>query len=370
MAEKFKFENLDSIRTIAFLSTFCAHAFYTQSDTIANSASYKFAINFSHFFSFGVPIFFVLSGFLITFLMLKEQEEKKYFNLGHFYLRRILRIWPIYFVVLVFGFVLFPWIRMVVLHQPIEETANPLMYMLFLSNFDQLSHDVLPYGVGLGPTWSVSVEEQFYLFWPLILLLFPKKKFGLAILLTLLGSIVFSQIFGLVAKHTIHCMIYLSSGALFGYLIYYHKEKMKKLTNINSWFFIGILITLYILIYSSFELRNSYFLIALIALSIGYIIAFQVQNIRFQFKKIPYFEKLGKYTYGLYLFHVICNFITHMVFDDILKIAETQLSVLVLKPLISLLFSIGVSILSYRYFERYFLKLKLKFSPLNNRKVE
>ncbi len=366
MAEKFRFQNLDSIRTIAFLSTFCAHAFYTESESIANSSAFKFVISFSHFFSFGVPIFFVLSGFLITFLMLKEQQEKNIFNLKHFYVRRVLRIWPIYFIVLIFGFIVFPLIRMFVLHQPLEETANPLMYALFLSNFDQLAHVTLPNGVGLGPTWSVSVEEQFYLFWPIILLLFPKKKFGLAILLTLIASVIFSYSFDLVAKHTIHCMIYLSSGALFGYLVFYQKEKIQKMTNINSLQFSIVLLLLFVLIYASINGIGSYLSVTGIALLIGYIIAFQIQNKRFQFQKIPFFEKLGKYTYGLYLYHVICNFIIHILISDLIKLQESQFTVLVLKPILSLGLSLVISFLSYRYLESYFLRLKTKFSPLKS----
>ena len=82
---KFKFENLDSIRTIAFLSTFMAHAFYTESAQVKSSTSFQWAIQFQEIFSFGVPIFFVLSGFLISYLMLKEQEEVGTFNLKNFY---------------------------------------------------------------------------------------------------------------------------------------------------------------------------------------------------------------------------------------------------------------------------------------------
>jgi peptidoglycan/LPS O-acetylase OafA/YrhL len=366
MAENFKFQNLDSIRTFAFLSTFCAHAFYTQSDVIAHSSAFKFVISFSQFFSFGVPIFFVLSGFLITFLMLKEQQEKSYFNIKHFYLRRFLRIWPIYFVVLIFGFAVFPMIRMYVLHQPTIETANPLMYSLFLSNFDQLAKGTLPFGVGLGPTWSVSVEEQFYLFWPLFLLLFPKKKFGLAVGLTLLSSLIISFSYGLLAKNTIYCMIYLSSGGLFGYLMYYQKDRMEKITNISTPFFISILLLLFSSIYASINGIGSCFSVTLIALIIGYIITFQIQNKRFQFKNIPFFERLGKFTYGLYLYHVICNFIVHIGINDVLKLPESQFIVIILKPVLSLGLSLVISMLSYHYFESFFLRLKTKFRPFNS----
>jgi len=165
-----------------------AHAFYAESEEVLNSRVFEWAIKFREVFSFGVPIFFVLSGFLISYLMLKEYKEQGSFNLNNFYMRRVLRIWPLYFIVLIIGFVLFPMLRTYLLHIPYVENANPLLYILFLSNFDQLKQGVLPFGVGLGPTWSVSVEEQFYLFWPLLLLLFSKKKFIIPVLIVMVLS--------------------------------------------------------------------------------------------------------------------------------------------------------------------------------------
>ena len=71
--------------------------------------------------------------------MLKEQEEFGRFSLKKFYIRRLLRIWPVYYVVLLFGFVCFPLIRTYVLGVEMVETANPTLYVLFLSNFDQIN---------------------------------------------------------------------------------------------------------------------------------------------------------------------------------------------------------------------------------------
>jgi peptidoglycan/LPS O-acetylase OafA/YrhL len=362
---KFKFENLDSIRTIAFLSTFMAHAFYTESESVKSSASFNFATQFQEIFSFGVPIFFVLSGFLISYLMLKEQEEVGKFNVKNFYIRRVLRIWPVYFLVLFIGFVLFPIVRDVVLHEPYSETANPIYYLLFLSNFDQIANTTLPYGVGLGPTWSVSIEEQFYLIWPLFLMVFQRKKFIYAILFVLLTSISFTLILGLANKHTVFCMTYLSIGGFFGYSSFYYKEFVLRATQFSSWVFYSVVALLLGFMYLSSIGQGGFYLIILIALTIGYLITYQCFSGKAQLKNIPFLERIGKYTYGLYLYHVICNFISHTLIIDILKIPDNNISVLLVVPIISLTISIAMSIISYNYFEKYFLMLKLKYSSLN-----
>jgi peptidoglycan/LPS O-acetylase OafA/YrhL len=339
-----------------------AHAFYTESPEIQTSALFEWAVHFQQVFSFGVPIFFVLSGFLITYLMLREQEGLGKFNVLNFYIRRVLRIWPLYFLVLLIGFVAFPLIRDWVLQEPIVETANPLMYALFLSNFDQINTGVLPYGVGLGPTWSVSIEEQYYLLWPLLLVLLPRRRFVLAIAAVVFLSIVLTLQFGLNNKHTIYCMIYLGIGSLFGYLAFYHERFISKITSIPSIVFLFILLLFFALLYSNIFYVHSFWMILVIALAIGYIITFQCFSARFEFRKIPFVERIGKYTYGLYLYHVICNFIIYTIFTKIMKTEESELLAVFVRPTLSLAISIWMSYFSYHYFESYFLRLKQKFS--------
>lgn len=359
---KFKFENLDSIRTLAFLSTFLAHAFYTESVQVKSSTSFQWAIQFQEIFSFGVPIFFVLSGFLITYLMLKEQDEFGTFNLKNFYLRRILRIWPVYFFVLIIGFVLFPIIRSYIMKDSYIESANSIYYILFLSNFDQIAHTTLPFGIGLGPTWSVSIEEQFYVVWPLFLLFFKKKSFIWAIVLVLLATLVLTPLLGFPSKHSVFCMMYLSVGGFAAYLAYYYQSFILKITRIHPVFFLTVIILLIVSIYfASLGIAN-FFLITAIAFLIAYIILFQCYAGKLNLKRIPFLETTGKYTYGLYLYHVICNFIAHVAIDDILKIQETELTVVFIKPIISLGLSLLLSLISYHYYEKYFLKLKTRFS--------
>jgi peptidoglycan/LPS O-acetylase OafA/YrhL len=110
----------------------------------------------------GVDLFFVLSGFLITGILVDTKHSEGY--LKNFYIRRCLRIWPLYYSVILFMFVVVPFLRPSDAHI-LKETSSPWWaYPLFLQNF------LIPIptnGAGpLGVTWSLAIEEQFYLVWP------------------------------------------------------------------------------------------------------------------------------------------------------------------------------------------------------------
>jgi peptidoglycan/LPS O-acetylase OafA/YrhL len=112
----------------------------------------------------GVDFFFVLSGFLITTLLLREAARNGQFSLSAFYRRRFLRIVPVYFFLVTAISVYFVWVK------GQEQYAGLVpYYYLFLANF--LSSDIPM----LAPTWSLSVEEQYYLVWPLLLMLLPQR---------------------------------------------------------------------------------------------------------------------------------------------------------------------------------------------------
>jgi peptidoglycan/LPS O-acetylase OafA/YrhL len=111
----------------------------------------------------GVDLFFVLSGFLITGILLQTKQSQHYFR--DFYARRCLRIWPLYYAVLVFMFVLVPLLRPSEAPEIFAPRSSPWWaYPLFLQNF------LVPIPTKatgpLGVTWSLAVEEQFYLVWP------------------------------------------------------------------------------------------------------------------------------------------------------------------------------------------------------------
>jgi len=113
----------------------------------------------------GVDLFFVLSGFLITGILLDTKDAEGYFR--NFYARRCLRIWPLYYCTLFFMFVVVPLLRPSEAHQVFDARSMPWWsYLVYLQNF---LVPVVTRATGpLGVTWSLAVEEQFYLVWPLV----------------------------------------------------------------------------------------------------------------------------------------------------------------------------------------------------------
>lgn len=140
----------------------------------------------------GVDFFFVLSGFLITTLLLRETARKGHFSLRDFYRRRLLRIVPVYFFVVTAVSAYF-----ILIKGQWQHAVLVPYYYLFLANF--LTSDI-PL---LTPTWSLSVEEQYYMVWPLLLLILPGRAvlpvLGLLIALNVAGIMGLFALFGLQA---------------------------------------------------------------------------------------------------------------------------------------------------------------------------
>jgi peptidoglycan/LPS O-acetylase OafA/YrhL len=151
---------LDVFRFIAFMMVFIVH----RMDFIPiDPAQHYWLYNLCLLGDLGVPVFFLLSAFLITELLFRESDETGAIQLKAFYLRRILRIWPLYFLVF-FG--------LVVLNKflPYAGAKDPtcwLAFTVFAGNWWICLHGWIP-AYPVNPLWSVSVEEQFYIAIPII----------------------------------------------------------------------------------------------------------------------------------------------------------------------------------------------------------
>lgn len=129
----------------------------------------------------GVNLFFVLSGFLITSILLETREKPHYFR--NFYMRRVLRIWPVYVLSLVVVYLNAPWFIGPGIWDAIK-TAPWWAYIFFVQNLFHLS---LP--PALGPTWSLAIEEQYYFLWaPLVRVLRRPRMLLAALVCAMVAS--------------------------------------------------------------------------------------------------------------------------------------------------------------------------------------
>ena len=151
------FGNLDGLRFICITAVIWHHA---PGKGHLTDISILFARGHT-----GVDFFFVLSGFLITTLLLREETAKGRFSLRGFYWRRFLRIIPVYYLVVSFAAV-----YAIIVKGYTDQLEILPYYYLFLSNF--LRGEDIGF---LSVTWSLAVEEQYYLLWPALLLLVPRR---------------------------------------------------------------------------------------------------------------------------------------------------------------------------------------------------
>jgi peptidoglycan/LPS O-acetylase OafA/YrhL len=155
-SKRFYRPELDVLRFVAFLMVYLGHALSVD------TTSPRWLQVLKHAAGFGVPLFFALSAYLITELLTVENRIAGSVNVRGFYCRRILRIWPLYFTVLIGGFL----ISRLLPGEPIPLVAL-LSYVFLVGNWYTGLHGYL--STGLAPLWSIPIEEQFYLLWPLLL---------------------------------------------------------------------------------------------------------------------------------------------------------------------------------------------------------
>ena len=268
----------------------------------------------------GVDIFFVISGFLITSIIYREMAEET-FTFANFYNRRIKRILPIFFVVLIIGLLVVWWLFLERDFHSITKSAISAVF--FLSNLyfsrDGGYFDISSEEKPFNHIWSLSVEEQFYFIFPLVLLFIFKnrhlKKHKLGTLIAGGGILLLSSFVNL-QKLGIHLdsyylshlrMIELLSGSILSVFLF---EKGNKLTTKQS-NVLGIiaLSVLFLLLYLKNLFVVPYFpgILALLpCIAVSFLILAN-ENGKWTTKlfSIPFVVWIGKISYSLYLWHWI-----------------------------------------------------------------
>lgn len=170
---KLYFPNLNGLRFIAAFIVIIGHQ--EQIKEMFGFDTYYFLKN-SESGKLGVVLFFVLSGFLITYLLLTEEKITSTIAIKNFYKRRILRIWPLYFLLVFLSFFILPHISFFDWspNQEVYSLRNLLFYLLVLPNVVWGLGFYVPY---ISQAWSIGVEEQFYFIWPFLMKYFKNKIF-------------------------------------------------------------------------------------------------------------------------------------------------------------------------------------------------
>lgn len=362
------FSNLDGLRFISFISVFLFHVYLLLfSKYLQDSRPYYVSKWLFQNGEIGVNFFFVLSGYLITFLLIQEKKITGKIHVGRFYMRRILRIWPLFYLCIFFGLVLYPHLKRLSGSDPFNIQA-PWTYFIFLNNFDFLYHKAPAI---ISVLWSVAVEEQFYFIWPWILKFLPIKKYNYAFITIIAVSLIF-RAFNLnnervLMFHTLAVIEDMAIGGLLAYHTAYEGRFKKWITRLGILQILALYLTTIIVIIFRKEIFHSSLMLLVERLIISFLFGFIILeqnfslNSAFKLEKYKTVSKLGTYTYGLYCLHVIAITFCELALQK-LNIPFKNAIGLVIIGCMSLLLSIGISFLSYNFYEKKFLSLKDKFS--------
>ncbi len=321
-----------------------------------------------------VSFFFVLSGFLITYLLILEKTSQDTIYVKKFYMRRILRIWPLYFLLIIIGTLIIPFfISLFDINYTMPyQFKNVILYYVFFSPF---LVNLIFGNHFLEPLWSIGVEEIFYIFWAPIIKLFKVSILKICSIiivvkfLILLFAINFIDNPLLVKLIKILSFESMSIGAIGAYYIFYLKDKIshQKLFSINMQIFLISLILFRFLGYH-FILRNillNEVHLFFINLFFNYLFLWLIINISLNSNSIiklnqKWLIQLGDFSYGIYMYHMLVVFTVILLFKNIFNEMNNYLSSILFYTII-ISFTILVSFFSKRYFEDYFLNLKNKF---------
>ena len=282
---------LDGIRAFAIISVILSHWFapFTTSGYLPYG-------------ELGVVLFFVLSGFLITRILLNyksgisENKERPGYYLKKFFLRRVIRIFPVYYIT----------IALISIFKPSIFEGGVLWHCFYLSNF----YFVLikqGWQQPISQWWSLSVEEQFYTVWPFFILFVNRKYLAYGILAIIFVAPVFRQLYSV----NNYLYQYLTPGCFdslgFGALLALHHKKFSSLISTASVNILLVVFFIIIIFFTRFKFPFSYgldrFYLSVFSLLVIYRASVGFTGISGHVLTNPVIIYIGKISYGLYVYH-------------------------------------------------------------------
>lgn len=326
--------------------------------------------NYLFFGWLGVDLFFVLSGFLITDILLKTKGSKEY--LYNFYIRRILRILPLYYLALILFLVLFPLFNLHILNLDYY-VHHQLWFWTYLQNWLYIFHPIPGNTAALNHFWSLAVEEQFYLIWPFVILLLKKPKAIIYLLFILLVGVVTLRfvLWEFKIEHLAYFNLYTFTrvdGICIGSMLAVFRTTNPKAINRYFTFIVLGLAALNFVFYF-FNQRNqfSYPYLAIVgyttfAVIFGLLVNEGVQGENVFINKIfssSILKFFGAISYSLYVIHWPVYLILSSVLQK--EFAANFWSKSFTISTISIFISVILAFLSFHFFEKRFLILKKRF---------
>ena len=356
-ASKVHLKGLNGIRAIAAMAVVASHIGLALTD-FGFSSTWE-----TYLAGYGVTIFFSLSGFLITYLLLIEKSRFHHINIKAFYIRRILRIWPLYFFYLILAVIT------TYFFMPEQLPGGIYYYLILCANIPSIFGFPLPL---LAHYWSLGVEEQFYLFWPFVVsksnnLFRFLALFSITIVVIKLGlryldaTTDYHWPYQFIQITRFDCM---AIGAM-GAILYFEKNKrfLRICFSISAQ--IAAWGSLLLMAFNKFHIAS-----VLDSELCAVITIILIVNVSGNAKTIinlekPLFDFLGKISYGIYVYHPLIIFLIakwagHLIIP--FNYTTRLIIVFTLIPLCAIL----ISYLSYEFFEKKFLYLKLKYSSVKS----
>lgn len=360
------FPNLHGLRFFAASMVFVHHV---EQFLEANGLSSRYT-EFPAFFllgKLGVVLFFVLSGFLITYLLLEEESHGP-ISVKNFYIRRVLRIWPLYYLIVGLALFALPHIDFFTLGGWSSGATGGdrwLQIGLYLFLFANLALKVTGPLLHASHTWSIGTEEQFYIVWP-VLIKYIKRYRETLLLSIIIGYLGLVYFFSTPACGVVPYNVYITKflevfnidcmaiGGLVAVMLY-RKEPILKgllsnglLTGTVAITALMIALNVRVPLYT-YEVYAVPFAIIILNLSANQSIKNMLEHSAFKY--------LGNISYGLYMYQPLVIFVTIKLLMDVIPSSMMNTSVYLIGGALTVL----ISGLSYRYFETPFLKLKNRY---------
>jgi len=353
------FHTFDAFRFFAFFLVFISHIPLPGFDTINL---------FQKSGGTGVTFFFVLSGFLISYLLMVEKQESGGIHLGKFFIRRVLRIWPLFYLMLGVAF-LTPYLLEILDVSYSNEGYEPnwLMSCLFLENYQMIRVDSFPNTSPMRVMWTLCIEEHFYIVWGLLFAFLPFRSAPWIAGISILGAPIFRYWFHAQGWNDIDLltnMDYFGYGTAAAYLLVRYPRQIEKIKRIPK-SLVALVVVLTVTLVFAFPHLDSPIWLSPICLGILFIAL-----LLFTFPSSPVLRirdsnvlsKLGVFTYGLYLYHTLVINLLIQVNKRLGWEIDTLLDALWFF-VISLALTILISMASYHWFERIFIRFKRYFYP-------